>query len=404
MKVESLVKLGKVQIGNLGAPKAEKEMIITIGKKQEDQEVSIYYQLQEKKWEPSLQQANENRVWISMYAEEEVSVGDLCEGIELLMEIQRQFNWPLKIYWDVELTEAEFNTLLLKRTRFKDHLKCNNTRIHKMRRQTNTLYEDLFYELIPEEEMIYVPINLLESKNETGYMSLNLALEKVGEDYAIIYDRKGVLDQFTSTLRPYIMPNFSMPVLMPVPIIKSTMHQPLMPIDVGRTPYTGEGVLVGFITTTGIDYTDKLFKTKEGSTRIAAMWEQTKGAEGRLYTAEQINEALQSEEPNNVIPVSKNTELINMLVRLVGTTQFPAYGLAVDAQFVTCQVKPASREIQKIYAGNYNEKAILYPDALLSIGKMVEFARSVQKPIVIVMPYQGNIGAHDGTEVYDVLS
>ena len=66
----------------------------------------------------------------------------------------------------------------------------------------------------------------------------------------------------------------------------------------------GEGVMIGIIDT-GIDYQNPVFRNADGSTRIAAIWDQTiqdgNTPEGFLYgteyTREQINEALRSENP-----------------------------------------------------------------------------------------------------------
>ena len=71
----------------------------------------------------------------------------------------------------------------------------------------------------------------------------------------------------------------------------------------------GNGVLVGFIDT-GIDYTNNLFRYSDGSTRIAAIWDQTiqTGTPpagivyGSEYRTEDINRALISENPYAVVP------------------------------------------------------------------------------------------------------
>ena len=71
----------------------------------------------------------------------------------------------------------------------------------------------------------------------------------------------------------------------------------------------GNGVLIGFIDT-GIDYTNPAFRYSDGSSRIVRIWDQTiqdgtppagilYGAE---YTKEQINAALFSEDPYDIVP------------------------------------------------------------------------------------------------------
>ena len=81
----------------------------------------------------------------------------------------------------------------------------------------------------------------------------------------------------------------------------------------------GRGVLIGFIDT-GIDYTNPLFRKADGTTRIYNIWDQSVSGEsapepvpgfqplyGTVYSQEQINQALSSEEPYKIVP-SRDTD------------------------------------------------------------------------------------------------
>ena len=83
----------------------------------------------------------------------------------------------------------------------------------------------------------------------------------------------------------------------------------------------GRGVLIGFIDT-GIDYTNPLFRKADGTTRIYNIWDQSVSGEsapepvpgfqplyGTVYSQEQINQALSSEEPYKIVP-SRDTCLL----------------------------------------------------------------------------------------------
>ena len=71
----------------------------------------------------------------------------------------------------------------------------------------------------------------------------------------------------------------------------------------------GQGVLMGFIDT-GIDYSNPVFRNVDGSSRIAAIWDQTERSgtppEGFLYGSEyrteDINGALNTQRPENIVP------------------------------------------------------------------------------------------------------
>ena len=78
-----------------------------------------------------------------------------------------------------------------------------------------------------------------------------------------------------------------------------------------RQPYlnlTGRNILFG-IADTGIDYTHPVFRYGDGKSRIVAIWDQEAEGEdtrvpyGRLYLQEQINEALENENPYEIVPV-----------------------------------------------------------------------------------------------------
>ena len=88
----------------------------------------------------------------------------------------------------------------------------------------------------------------------------------------------------------------------------------------------GQGVLIGLIDT-GIDYRNPLFQNPNGTTRIAGIWDQTLPEDpnqlppgvsdptgqlagisyGTVFTPAQINAALRSENPLDLVP-STDTE------------------------------------------------------------------------------------------------
>lgn len=74
----------------------------------------------------------------------------------------------------------------------------------------------------------------------------------------------------------------------------------------------GQEVIVGVIDT-GIDYTHPVFRNSDGSTRIIRIWDQSIEASantmdvpqvdyGTVYTAEDINRALESANPEAIVP------------------------------------------------------------------------------------------------------
>lgn len=73
----------------------------------------------------------------------------------------------------------------------------------------------------------------------------------------------------------------------------------------------GKNVLLGFVDT-GINYTHPAFLSADGQTRIVEIWDQTVPSStgdgpfgyGTVYTAEQIREAVNLENPLSLVPVT----------------------------------------------------------------------------------------------------
>jgi subtilisin family serine protease len=113
----------------------------------------------------------------------------------------------------------------------------------------------------------------------------------------------------------------------------------------------GKGVLLGFVDT-GIDYTNPVFQNADKTTRIAAIWDQTiistepqEGiAYGTEYSKEQINEALKSDAPFQVVPSKDVIGHGTMVAGIAAGNEVPEsgfYGVATDAEILSVKLKPA---------------------------------------------------------------
>jgi len=81
--------------------------------------------------------------------------------------------------------------------------------------------------------------------------------------------------------------------------------------QVQQQPYlnlNGRGTLIGIIDT-GIDYTKRAFQYEDGTSKIKYIWDQTIEGNspngflfGSEYTNEQINQALQTDTPYDIVP------------------------------------------------------------------------------------------------------
>ncbi|MBQ6857385.1 MAG: S8 family serine peptidase, partial [Lachnospiraceae bacterium] len=117
----------------------------------------------------------------------------------------------------------------------------------------------------------------------------------VNYQFAVLhYPLETVRDQFLSTAAYASIPKlYSLLDLNSMDASGILSASELPPLTNG-----GRGVMIGFIDT-GIDYRLPLFQDFSGSTRILGIWDQ---AAGMTYTKEQIDDALKSQTPLNLVP------------------------------------------------------------------------------------------------------
>lgn len=169
----------------------------------------------------------------------------------------------------------------------------------------------------------------------------------------------------------------------------------------------GERVLFGCIDS-GIAYTHPAFRTSDGRTRIAALWDQTEaspdGSEapfgyGRLYRDTEINEALQSPDPYAIVPSRDMTGHGTAVTAIAAGSE--------DSAAAFCGAAPlASIAVVKLQTARpwLLEQACLSPEAevyeetdiLAAISWLLALSRELKRPLVICLGLQTWQGPHDG--------
>ena len=168
----------------------------------------------------------------------------------------------------------------------------------------------------------------------------------------------------------------------------------------------GQGVLIGILDS-GIDYTNPIFMNEDGTTRIAAIWDQTivsaNPPEGMFYgtefTREQINLALQSPNPLEIVPSYDENGHGTMVAGIAGGKEVwdsDFYGVAPDADFVVVKLKPAKRYLKEFFF--IPEDCVCYQenDISFALEYLLATAARLNRPMAICIAVDTSQSSHDG--------
>lgn len=183
----------------------------------------------------------------------------------------------------------------------------------------------------------------------------------------------------------------------------------------------GTGVMIGFVDV-GIDYQNPVFRNIDGSTRIAGIWDQTiqsgtppEGfAYGTEYRREQIDEALRSGNPLEIVP-SVDTNSHGTFVASIaagGVNEGEQFiGAAPDAIIAMVKLKPAKQYLKEFYEIHTDAPCYQENDIMLGITYLNQLATELELPLVLCFALGTNMGGHSAVspmtgllEIYSSLA
>ncbi len=183
----------------------------------------------------------------------------------------------------------------------------------------------------------------------------------------------------------------------------------------------GTGVMIGFVDV-GIDYQNPVFRNIDGSTRIAGIWDQTiqsgtppEGfAYGTEYRREQIDEALRSGNPLEIVP-SVDTNSHGTFVASIaagGVNEGEQFiGAAPDATIAMVKLKPAKQYLKEFYEIHTDAPCYQENDIMLGITYLNQLATELELPLVLCFALGTNMGGHSAVspmtgllEIYSSLA
>ena len=157
--------------------------------------------------------------------------------------------------------------------------------------------------------------------------------------------------------------------------------------QLNSSEFNGKGVLIGFIDT-GIDYTHPAFRNPDGTTRIEYIYDLDEG--GKVYTKEQINEALKSSDPYSIV---NSTDITGHGTHVVGIA---CAGGKIDKQYYG--VAPESSiAMVKVARSQF----ALSTQIMRGIKFLIDKSKELDTPLAINMSLSTNDGAHNGSSLLE---
>lgn len=250
-----------------------------------------------------------------------------------------------------------------------------------------------------------------------------VCIQPINEEYSVwYYDRNTVpplsISRYSYTSIPKIYSLMDSTSL-DVSGILAIQNQPALSLK-------GQGVLIGIVDT-GIDYTNPLFQDEAGDTRIVSIWDQTavpteevsnqmvatkwlhqmileeqmkEFLYGTEYSREQINEALQSESPQVIVPQTDTNGHGTYMASLAAGSadaKNDFIGAAPLSELVIVKLKEAKQNLREFFYLSETEPLYQENDIMAGVAYLEAVAQREQKPLVILLGVGTNQGSHTGS-------
>lgn len=257
---------------------------------------------------------------------------------------------------------------------------------------TEAVYSNDYYDLI------------VEYNNRRELFSLPVCVQDINNQYLVGYWAR-------TGLPPFRMRNYTYAA---IPKIYTTLDAQAMEAsgilriqDQPALSLKGQGVLIGIIDT-GIDYQNPVFRNVGGTTRIAAIWDQTlregPAPAGFLYGAEyrrdRLDEALASEAPLEVVPSTDTDGHGTYVASLAAGGASPENeftGAAPFSAIAVVKLKEAKDFLREFFFIRPGETAFQENDVMAGVAYLDQLAYELNMPLSLCISVGTGWGSHGGT-------
>ncbi|MBB2184034.1 S8 family peptidase [Lachnospiraceae bacterium MD1] len=223
---------------------------------------------------------------------------------------------------------------------------------------------------------------------------LNVSVVELLNEYAVITIPESQIDRLSDFEEIEFIEK---PKRLFYEVIEGRRASCINPLQTPDVNLFGEGVLIGVIDS-GIDYSHPDFRNEDGTTRIAALWDQTIRGNppagydiGTLYTRDQINEALQ-------VPMPQRMEIV------------PSTDISGHGTHVAGIAAGNGRASNGLYRGVASKSELVVVKLGTSVGDsfprttqlmqgidyVIRYAIESGRPMAINISFGNNYGSHTG--------
>ncbi len=177
----------------------------------------------------------------------------------------------------------------------------------------------------------------------------------------------------------------------------------------------GKDIIVGIIDT-GIDYTHPVFRKRDGTSKIISIWDQSIDSGdgypvpyffGTEYTVEQINLALQVEDPLSIVPSMDELGHGTMLAGIAAGSEDAGNnfsGVVPESELIIVKLKQAKNNLKNFYFIPPDVPCYQENDIMWALQYIVNAARSLRRPVAICIGLGTSQGPHDNSDALNMTA